>query len=72
MYGPYQMQGDQLMKSLNKKFNFKTYWMMRGNNVHDIPPGVYTGRQIPLGTTSGTENAARLGHFPFTVSRIAT
>ena len=46
MYGPYQMQGDQLMKSLNKKFNFKTYWMMRGNNVHDIPPGVYTGRQI--------------------------
>jgi len=46
MYGPYQMQGDQLMKALNKKFNYKTYWMMRGNNVHNIPPGVYSGREI--------------------------
>ncbi|CAL6289687.1 unnamed protein product [Bathycoccus prasinos] len=46
MYGPYQMQGDQLMKSLNEKYNFNTYWMMRGNNVHNIPPGVYTGREI--------------------------
>ena len=48
MYGPYQMQGDQLMKSLNKKFNFKTYWMMRGNNVHDIPPGCIRGDKSPI------------------------
>jgi glycosyltransferase involved in cell wall biosynthesis len=50
MYGPYQMQGDQLMKELSNKGKYpqynKMFWMFRGSNAHGIPQGKYTAEEI--------------------------
>lgn len=46
VYGPYQLQGEQLMSSLSKDYGFKTHWMMRGSSGEDIPQGIYSAKEI--------------------------
>ena len=46
MYGPYQAQGNGLMKELHDTHGFNTFWMMRGSHAHGIPSGTYTAKEM--------------------------